>query len=132
MTDGVQFPSMRAEVARTLASLADIEHQTNAWLHRPDPPESYDSLDMVIHVLYDDMAVLPNPSETVGTVIREGDEVRALKSLDQVLEPLLSRLGDAPERVYLGVPEWPEVARRAGVALAAMVRGGGVDFPSVG
>ena len=125
----VAYPSMRAEVAVALASLADIEHQVDAWLHRADPPSNYDSLDMVVHVLYDDMAVLPDPEKRVGTVVHEGDEVRALLALDQVLGPVLARLGNTQERVYLGVSEWPEVARRAGVALAAMVRGGGVDVP---
>lgn len=120
---------MRAEVASALASLADVEHQIDAWVHRPDPPLSYDSLELVIHVLYDDMVVLPDPSERVGTVIHAGDEVRSLAALEEILGPLVSRLGDVPERVYLHADEWPEVTRRAGVALAAMVRNGGVDFP---
>jgi hypothetical protein len=125
----VELRTMRAEVARALASLADPEHQVRAWLRRPVPPTNLDSLDTMVHVLYDDEAVLPDPARSVGSLLHEGDEVSALAALEEVFGPIIDRLGDVSEDAYLAAPEWPEVCRRAGVALAALVRGGGVDYP---
>ncbi len=122
MTD-VEYPAMRREVLGALASLADVDYQRRAWIqHKPPPPTRLDNLDLNVNILFDDCAVLPNPEERVGTVLRSGDEVPALRSLGVLLGGLIDQLGNVPDSVYLESDSWPEVARRGGLALAAMVR----------
>jgi hypothetical protein len=121
----IKYPAMRREVVRALASLADVGYQERAWLHHDyPPPTQYDDLDLVVHQLFDDNCVLPDPETRVGTVLFEGDEVTALWRLGEVFSPLIDRLGDVPDVEYQAATEWPEVTRLAGLALAAMVRAG--------
>ena len=122
----VEFPAMRREVAGALASLADPGYQRRAWIDQQfETPHSYEDLTLVINVLYDDTQVLPDPRQRVGSVLIAGSEVNALEALAVPLTAVLDRLGDAEPSAYLESAEWPEVVRRAAVALACMVRGGG-------
>lgn len=125
MTD-VEFPAMRREVASALSSLVDLEYQERAWIHHQySEPVMYDDLTLNVNILYDDTQVFPDPKTRLGTVLLPGDEVDALCQVADTLGSLLDRLGEADDAEYLASPEWPELARRSAVALAAMVRRGG-------
>jgi hypothetical protein len=119
---GVEFPEMRREVMRALASLADLEFQQEVW---PDP-EAPEDFGMNVHILFDDCEVLPDPATRVGTVLVEGVEVQALGELAARLEPLLEDLGESSDDAYLRDSRWPGVVSQASLALAAMVRAGGI------
>ncbi len=121
----VGFPAMRSEVVGALASLADREYQNKAWLRQQFEVEGrFEDFDLVVHSLYDDTEVLPDPRPAVGAVLFDS-EVAALQALGSVLTPVISRLGDSPTGEYLESKEWPAVVGAAGVALATMVRHGG-------
>lgn len=121
----VRFPAMRREVVRALASLADIDYQRRAWVGGEfSEPTVYEDLTMNINVLFDDTQVLPDPTQRLGTVLFASDEVPAPAALGALLDEVLDRLGTAGADVYIDDHEWPEVARRASMALAAMVRRG--------
>lgn len=121
----VEFPAMRYEVVQALATLADPDYQRRAWLEkRFDRPGSYEDLNMNVHTLYDDTEVLPNPRDSIGTILTDGPEIEALEALAVPYSVLLDRLGDAEPSQYLNAPEWPDVIRAASVALASMVRAG--------
>lgn len=120
----VEFPAMRHEVVGALASLADRDYQDRAWLRQEFEVEGrYEDFELIVHILFDDTGVLPDPQSAVGAVLFES-EVPALRSLGAVLSPLITRLGDAPTSEYLASGEWSGVLNAAGVALATMVRHG--------
>ncbi|MGH9214608.1 MAG: SCO4402 family protein [Acidimicrobiales bacterium] len=124
----VKFPAMRREVMRALAALADQPYQQQVWFGHKYPHEDYfDDLTVCVHILYDDAQVLPEPSSRVGSVLLDGDELARLRQLGAVLDVLLESHGDAPDVEYLSDLRWANVARSAGLALAAMVRGWGFN-----
>jgi len=120
----VEFPAMRKEVVGALASLADRDYQDRAWLHQEFELEGrFEDFDLIVHILYDDTEVLPDPLPAVGAVLFDS-EVAALGTLGAALTPLISRLGDASTSEYLESDGWSAVVDAAGVALATMVRHG--------
>ncbi|MEV6389789.1 SCO4402 family protein [Nocardia xishanensis] len=117
----VRFPEMREAVVRALKSLADPQYQQRIWLERRFPHAGfYDDLDTNISTLYDDCVVIPEPRTRIGTVLVDGPEIERLIELDRELDPIIRRLGDASDAVYLANPAWPGVVGAARAALAAM------------
>ncbi|MFD6273969.1 SCO4402 family protein [Nocardia asteroides] len=118
---GVRYPEMRKSVMEALESFADSDYQRRVWIDREFPQEGfYDDLDVNVSILYDDCVVVPDPRSRIGTVLVDGPEVYRLIELDQVLGPMIRRLGDAPDATYLGDTEWPLVVAAALATLAAM------------
>ena len=114
---------MRRDVLDSLAVLFDVEYQERAWIRGEGfQPGQYDDFDYHVHVLYDDAAVLPDPANSIGTVLVAGDEIERLRSLGQLLDALLAEHGDVGASVFMADPRWPEVGRLAALALAAMTR----------
>lgn len=113
---------MREFVLVALARLSDREHQERAWVG-PDarPQDTWDSLDNVIHVLFDDTRVLEVPDEQVGTVLRQ-NEAKPLRGLAEAFDPIIDELGDVGAEQYLAHPQWPAVVQAAADALNAMRR----------
>lgn len=123
----VKYPAMRREVIDSMAALSDLEYQKRVWIDHVLPTENYyDDLTLRVHVLYDDTMVLPDPSSAIGDVLVSGDEVDRIAKLGQVLGPIIDELGESGDIRYIGHPEWPKVARYAGLALSAMVLAGGL------
>ena len=116
---GVQFPSMRAEVVSALRSLSDLEHQKVRWGLVEDGVNYFDDLSLVVHILYDDAAVLPDPSASVGSILYEG-EVGAILDVEKALSPLLDELGDVVDSIYVSDSRWPAVLTAAANALEMM------------
>ena len=122
---GVKYPNARRHVIGAVAELADAEYQQRVWIdHQYPTPTYYSDLRMVIHTLYDDWMVLPDPDAAVGSILVAGDEVERLRNLGVVLDLVIDELYGEPDAIRLADPRWPEVVRRAGLALAAMVRAG--------
>lgn len=120
---------MRRDVLDTLAVLSDREYQETAWLRREGfQPGQYDDFDYHVHVLYDDAAVLPNPEDSIGTVLLPGAEIERLRNLGVLLDVLLEEHGDVGASLFLADPRWPEVMRLAALALSAMVRNWGFEL----
>lgn len=123
----VDFPVMRREVVGALASLADRGYQERAWLRQQFEVEGrFEDFDLIVHILFDDTTVLPDPGDSVGSILFDG-EVPALRALGSVLDPLIDRLGDSPVEEYLNSSDWVDVLGAAAVALATMVRHGGFE-----
>lgn len=121
---------MRLDVMNSMAVLSDLEYQQRAWIRREGfKPGAYDDFDYHVHVLYDDTQVLPNPAESLDSILLENDEVQRLTALGVVLDALLDEHGDVGAAVFIADPRWPEVSRLAAHALAAMVRNWGFPFP---
>lgn len=117
----IQYPEMRAQVITSLRSLSDLEHQRTQWGKVTDDEGHYDDLDLNVHVLYDDTTVLPDPVESVGSIIT-ADEVDVLEKLNSVLEPIIDELGDEPDAAYLAHPGWNAVVSAAADAVQVLER----------
>lgn len=123
MTSSVEFPAMRSEVLAALGSLSDRSYQHDRWGHVEPGVNFYDDLTLSVHILYDDCAVLPNPSERLGTVLLP-DDIDVLVRLHEALGPMLADLGDNPDSAYLADPRWDSVLAAAQAAEAAMKSNG--------
>jgi hypothetical protein len=116
---------MRAEVIGALASLADQDYQRRVWLnHALRPGEPVNSLSDVVHALYDDMVVLPDPRSSLGTVLIEGDEIDRLVDLNAILDPLLDKYAIADIHRMMLDETWDLITQRAARTLFAMIRAG--------
>ncbi|WBQ04093.1 SCO4402 family protein [Kribbella sp. CA-293567] len=123
----VEYPNMRCDVLDSLAVLSDTEYQRRAWIERQGfKAGGFDNFDYHIDVLYDDTEVLPNPEDSLGTVLLPGDEIERLRAVGAILDQLLDRHGDAGDEVFISDTQWPSVVSAASVALAAMIRAGGL------
>lgn len=116
----VEFPAMRAEVLVALRSMASPEEQKR-WIDPPPNPTRIENLDINVHILYDDCEVVPEPADSVGSILYE-DEVPALRDFHAAFGPLLHELRNSPDEVYLADPRWPEVIRAARRALDVMLK----------
>ncbi|MET9347247.1 SCO4402 family protein [Streptomyces termitum] len=120
-TDPVEFPDVRTQVLWSLRSLSDVHHQERVWRNGArEAGDAVDDLTSVVHVLFDDTRVLEDPENRVGWVLASDREVRALQALAALLDPLIDRLGDAADAVYLDAPEWPGVVEAAQRAFGTM------------
>lgn len=117
----LRYPEMRADVIAALTSLADLEHQRRVWVERQRTGPDYDdSLDLVVHTLFDDIDVCVNPERWVGLVLRPA-EVESLRALGSTFQGVLDDLGDSTDADYLADPRWPEVVARGAAARSAMI-----------
>jgi hypothetical protein len=125
----VRYPAMRREVLVALAALADPDFQQTMWVRKEYPrPNFLSNLDTVVHVLYDDCQVLPDPTAGMGTVLVDGDELAHLQRLGELFDALLNDHVDQPDSVYLQDPRWPTLVDLATKALTSMIRSWGFDF----
>lgn len=110
----VRFPDMRAELIRGLTHLADRSYQSRVWVeHRYPSSGYYDDLSTTYEILAD-LGVLGNPMKTVGEVLKNVDEVSAVRQLANAFDLLFARYGtDRSDVEYLNSPEWDEVVRSA-------------------
>ncbi|MDP3971366.1 MAG: hypothetical protein Q8P61_00445 [Candidatus Nanopelagicales bacterium] len=129
MTAELMYPAARMDVMHALACLADSEYQWSVWVKREFPIDAYyGSFTQTINTLFDDWAVLPDPSSWIGLAIFDGREVPRLRSLGATLDMLIDELGEADDECYLRDSRWATVLDQAGSALTAMVLAGGFDY----
>lgn len=120
MNDRIRYPNLRAEVASALLCLRDLNQQVGGQAR---PPTFYDDLDLSIHILYDDLMVLPDPAASVSDVLY-GNEIAALRAVDVFLGPMMRELGDQSDEVYVSDPRWGCLELAAGEAYDIMERNG--------
>lgn len=123
VTASVQFPFQRLNVMASLADIADVR-----WLRQTQAEGKVDYLSIALHVLYDDFIDLYDPEKSVGSTLVTGDEIDRLRDLNAVLGPVHHELKLRDALLYVDHPDWGEVAARAGLALAAMVRAWGIPI----
>lgn len=120
----VRYPEMRNEVISALRSLSYERHQGLVWGGCKAGVERCDDFNLVVHTLYDDCRVLPDPRASVPDILHR-EEVSAFLQLEESLGPLIDELGDEPDCVYVKDPRWSAVVQAARKALASMQQGDG-------
>lgn len=108
----IRYPNFRAELVYAVRALSDPDYQQRVWVHGEVPAEGRYDFTHSVHILFDDMSVLPDPQIGVGAVLYP-DEVDVMKALGEVLDPLIDELGNVNDAAYLAHPKWAEVVRRA-------------------
>lgn len=113
----VAFPNRWDEVVDALEELTDPTLQSK-WGTVDAQDGSYVDFAGVVHALYDDNPVLPDPEGFVGIGIN-AREVDALQRLGALLGPIIDEHGgDGHEAVR--DPRWPSVISTASEVLALM------------
>ncbi len=124
----VKYPAARWEILVSLAALSNSDYQDTVWIQGVMPHDGYfDSLSQTISSLFDDWAVLPDPSSAVGSILVAGPEVSSLRTLGEQLSGIIDDLGDRTDDDYVTDARWPRVLELAGMALSAMVLAGPFD-----
>ncbi|WP_370949661.1 hypothetical protein AB5J62_19435 [Amycolatopsis sp. cg5] len=117
MTD-VTYPAMRANIVEALRAMADPEHQNRVWLREEYARDgSYD--DFTLHInSFDDLQMRDFPERTVGDILRNKEELQAIRAVNDALATLFDRLGyQLSDEEYVNSPEWPQVVKTASAAL---------------
>lgn len=115
----IRYPELRVNVKCAVEELSDREIQEKQWLQPVEGKSYIGSLDLAVHVLYDDMEVLPEPEGAVGSVIYN-EEVASFRALNSVFDPILEDLGDQSDEVYIRDPRWRGVVEAAARVYAVM------------
>lgn len=117
----IEYPDMRASAIYMLRSLADPEHQQRIWIEGDLPNWRYwDALDMIVRDSEMNGLDEEDLSGQVGLTFENAEEAAAVQKVYELLWPLVDKLGDADDAVYVADPVWPEIVAAAQAALAAL------------
>lgn len=113
---------MRAELIDTLRTLADAEYQQQAWVKQQFPAGvQFDSFDLGVRLLLDDMRLTSAPQSNIGSVLQNEAELHAVQQVALAIDHLLKKLGaELPDAAYLADPDWANVLHTAAQALSLL------------
>jgi hypothetical protein len=114
----VRFPEMRLDVVSAIEFLSDPERQKLSG--KIEEGVYYADLTLYVNILYDDCQVLPDPSLRVGSILYPS-EGEVLRTVHEVLNPLLDDLGNKPDSDYFADPQWSSVVVAARETLRTML-----------
>ncbi|MEY9863672.1 hypothetical protein ABH935_009325 [Catenulispora sp. GAS73] len=118
---GIQYPEMRAELARNLSHLADRSYQERVWVAREFPSDNYYDDFSETYEILEDLGVLEKPEACVGVTLKSDAEVYALAGLALAFVRLFGRYGyKLSDSEYLAKPEWDDVVAAATIAFVAV------------
>lgn len=120
----VKYPAMRDELISAIESLSNAEYQKQAWVNHSFPPGvEYDEFDNAVHVLFDDLRLMEAPEGTLGTVVRNTEELEAVKQVTYAVDRVLRKLGDdLSDAEYIADPDWADVLQTASEALVVLLK----------
>ncbi|GLW92224.1 SCO4402 family protein [Actinokineospora globicatena] len=120
MTDhGVKYPYFRLNIVPVVLSLANPPWQREVWLC----PDEVESLDHVVHVLFDDFCDADDPQRYLGVCLRTQEEVDLMAKLGAAFSTVSGAIaGGATDEAFLEHEGWAEVVAAAGRLAQAMVR----------
>jgi hypothetical protein len=116
--DAVKYPEMRMNLQYAVAALAGSEYQDREWTRWPRDDYWYDLHEASAWIL-DDMAVLDDAPQLIGTVLLDQAELEAVPSLGREL----MRLIESVETRFEGPPGYAAARRSAAWADVVRVAG---------
>lgn len=120
MTD-VRFPEMRLGIVAALEILADTDLQHRVWTRGLRDPNRIQDFDVVVSTLLDDSDADTLTERDVGAMLRDMDEVKAVRRVGLMLARLLEERGtQLSDAEYASLPEWPLVVAAARQALVVL------------
>src|SRR3546814_11564142 len=91
---GWRYPNMRDELLDYLGGVAYAHYQQKVWVRgQPQPGIEHDELDYGLHFLFDDTDLAQSPEKTIGVFLLNKEEARAVHSVTQSLDALLTQYG---------------------------------------
>ncbi|GAC1467244.1 MAG: hypothetical protein PVSMB7_13620 [Chloroflexota bacterium] len=113
---------MREHLLDALRALADTEYQKCVWIDRVLSHDGYyDELALEIHILHDDLILGSGAASSVGSILLDQREARAVGGVIAAMDALLADHGtNLDERVAIASPRWPDVVCAAMTALTEM------------
>lgn len=121
----VGYPNMRLQVLSSLENLADRAYQQRVWVEGILPHPGYgDDFALAYGWLYEDLPIMDDPPDFIGTVLRDEVEAEAMPPLKRAIDRLHEELGynGRTDAEYMASPLWDDVILTTGAALAAMRR----------
>jgi len=118
----VTYPHMREELVDYLVGLSDLDYQRRVWIDAGSQKTVvYDNFDLAVHFLFDDTALASDPYSTIGKILQDASEARAIAVLKSCLDDLFNQYGlTLSDAEYIALPEWRTVIAAAEAALVAM------------
>ncbi|WAL95380.1 SCO4402 family protein [Streptomyces sp. Je 1-369] len=107
----------RVNLVPAVLSLANPPWQRDVWLD----PTTFENLDHIFHVLFDDFCDADEPERYLGTSLRTQEEVTLMRELGAALN---TAAGEAPhdtDAEHLMAASWPDVVAVAGRLAHVMV-----------
>lgn len=117
----LSWPWKRQELIEFLKELSDKHFQVYSWIDNCENlPE--DGVVSVIHFLFDDTDLSKDARSEVGTILRNNREADLIKSLCEILDDMIDRLGDSDSARYIADRRWAEVVEVAGSCLREFLK----------
>jgi hypothetical protein len=106
------MPERRNTLIHLLRELSSPDLQQRWWINHEDAP-NISGVDQVVHFFFDDTDLSSNPSAEIGQALLNLSEAEALKPLIDVLDRMITRLGDTTSKRYIDDSEWSDVVTLA-------------------
>ncbi|MER6230187.1 hypothetical protein ABZ773_07250 [Streptomyces sp. NPDC047804] len=115
--DRQRLANFRVNLVPAVLALANPPWQQTVWLD----PSTFENLDHIFHVLFDDFCDADQPEMYLGTSLRTEEEVELMRQLGAALNAAGSEAPDDTDDQYLQATAWPRVVAVAGRLAQVMV-----------
>ncbi|MGW6528253.1 SCO4402 family protein [Streptomyces venezuelae] len=115
--DARRLANSRVHLVPAVLSLANPPWQRDVWLD----PSTFENLDHVLHMLFDDFCDADEPERHLGTSLRTEEEVALMRELGAALNAAADEASDDTDASHLTAASWPAVVTAAGRLAHVMV-----------
>ncbi|MDP9950480.1 MULTISPECIES: hypothetical protein [Streptomyces] len=114
---GVITARVRTHLIPAVLALAHPPWQHDVWLD----PATFENLDHIFHVLYDDFCDADHPERYLGIGLRTEEEVALMRQLGRAIAAVEAEVPEETDAAYLRAAGWPKVVAAAGRLARVMV-----------
>ncbi|MEV7012201.1 hypothetical protein [Streptosporangium sp. NPDC051022] len=115
---GIELPQYRLHIVPAVVALASPSWQREVWLD----PTTFENLDYVVHVLFDDFCDASAPEPWLGKSLRTDEEVALMADLGAAYVEVQEFVGaTAADEAYMESAGWPAVLAAAARLAQVMV-----------
>ncbi|MGW6284855.1 SCO4402 family protein [Streptomyces sp. NPDC055107] len=115
--DGLITARVRIQLVPAVLALANPPWQRDVWLD----PSTFENLDHIFHVLFDDFCDAEHPERYLGIGLRTEEEVALMRQLGAALDTAGTEAPGETDVEYLRAGSWPQVVAVAGRLAQVMI-----------
>ncbi len=108
---------VRIHLVPAVLALANPPWQRDVWLD----PSTFENLDHIFHVLFDDFCDADRPEQYLGIGLRTEEEVALMRQLGAALGTAEAETSHETDAEYLRADSWPQVVAIAGRLAQVMI-----------
>ncbi|WP_371624818.1 hypothetical protein OG245_19765 [Streptomyces sp. NBC_01116] len=108
---------VRIQLVPAVLALANPPWQRDVWLD----PSTFENLDHIFHVLFDDFCDAEHPERYLGIGLRTEEEVALMRQLGAALDTAGTEAPGETDVEYLRAGSWPQVVAVAGRLAQVMI-----------